>query len=127
MKEYCPTCEKPTTRYAGGSCYSCVRRKLWKDPERRAKMSAAMLERWEDPEYRAKMSAAMLERWEDPEHRAKVSAARALQVWVGGRYYGTAGSVEEKEKIYAHLRKKLDEFMNVQNDDYRKAVEDGFE
>ena len=42
-------------------------RKLWQDPEYRARMKAVM----QSPSYRARVSEGLRKRWQDPDYRAR--------------------------------------------------------
>jgi len=103
---------------------SAATKKLWQDPEYRAKQitthtgkhytaeartkkSAASKKYWQDPEYRAKHSATTKKLWEDPEYRARQIAART----------GKHLTAEHRAKISAALKRR--------HDSERGSIEEG--
>ncbi len=78
----CPHCGEASFAIAvqtGSQAMSAARKKLWQNPEYRAKQSAAQSaarkKLWQDPEYRAKQSAARTDKHPIAQTKAKISAA----------------------------------------------------
>ncbi len=95
---------------------SAAQSRLWQDPEYRVMQSAAQRRRWQDPEYRAKMSTAEIRHWQDPEYRTKQSAAHKRP----------SPSDESRAKLSAALKKRWQdpEYRAKMSTDQRRRWQD---